>query len=80
MMEDLGTSDLSSPASNGASGGSASGLSVRSSGVPEAFAGGNDKEVTTVAKRFLIAEIKGWWKRTNTRSSSKKNITSSASK
>jgi hypothetical protein len=57
MTDDLGNSDLSSPATDGASGGSASALSVRSSGVTEAFAGGNDKELSTVAKRFLIAEI-----------------------
>jgi hypothetical protein len=47
-----GPSHLSSPATNGASGDSASALSVRS-----AFAGGDDKELSIVAKRFLIAEI-----------------------
>jgi hypothetical protein len=57
MTEDLGTSHLSPPATNGDSGDSASALSVRSSGVTEAFAGGIDKELSTVAKRFLIAEI-----------------------
>jgi hypothetical protein len=56
MTEDLRTSDLSSPAKSGGSGDSASALSVRSSGVTEAFAGG-DKELSIVAKRFLIAEI-----------------------
>jgi hypothetical protein len=57
MTDDLGASDLSSPATNGASGDSASALSVRSNGVNEAFAGGDDKELSIVAKRFLIAEI-----------------------
>jgi hypothetical protein len=52
MTDDLGTSDLSSPATNGASGDSASALSVRSNGVTAAFAGGDDKELSTVAKRF----------------------------
>jgi hypothetical protein len=47
-----GTSHLSSPATNGASGDSASALSVCS-----AFAGGDDKELSIVAKRFLILEI-----------------------
>ena len=57
MTDDLGTSDLSSPATNGASSESSSALSVRSNGVTEAFAGGDDKELSIVAKRFLIAEI-----------------------
>jgi hypothetical protein len=56
MTDDLGTSDLSSPATNGASGDSASALAVHSNGVTEAFAG-DEKELSTVAKRFLIAEI-----------------------
>ena len=57
MTDELGASDLSSPATNGASGDSTSALSVRSNGVTEAFAGGDDKELSIVAKRFLIAEI-----------------------
>jgi hypothetical protein len=57
MTDDLETNDLSSPAANGGSGDSTSALSVRSSGVTEAFAGGDDKELSIVAKRFLIAEI-----------------------
>ena len=57
MTDELGTRDLSSPATNGGSGDSASALSVCSNGVTEAFAGGDDKELSTVAKRFLIAEI-----------------------
>ena len=56
MTDDFGNSALSSPATDGTSGGSASALSVHSSGVAEAFAGG-DKELSIVAKRFLIAEI-----------------------
>jgi hypothetical protein len=57
MTDDSGTSDLSSPATNGGSGDSASALSVHSNGVTEAFAGGDDKELSIVAKRFLIVEI-----------------------
>src|SRR5262249_47500301 len=45
------------PATNGGPGDSASALSVRSNGVTEAFAGGGEKELSTVAKRFLIAGI-----------------------
>ena len=56
ITDDLGTSHLSSTAANGGSVDSASALSVHSSGVTEAFAGG-DKELSIVAKRFLIAEI-----------------------
>jgi hypothetical protein len=52
-----GTSHLSSTVTNRASGDSASALSVRSNGVAEAFAGGDDKELSIMAKRFLIAEI-----------------------
>jgi len=67
MTDDSGTSDLSSAATNGPSGDSASALSVRSNGVTQAtrakfsfagpFDGADDKELSTVAKRFLIAEI-----------------------
>src|SRR5262249_45666955 len=67
MTDDSGTSDLSSAATNGPSGDSASALSVRSNGVTQAtrakfsftgpFDGAADKELSTVAKRFLIAEI-----------------------
>src|SRR5690349_3889031 len=56
MTDDLATSDLSSPATNGASGDSTSALLVHSNGVTEAFAG-DEKELSAVAKRFLIAEI-----------------------
>jgi hypothetical protein len=52
MTDDLGTSELPSPVTNGTSGDSASALSVR-----EAFAGGDERELSTMAKRFLIAEI-----------------------
>jgi hypothetical protein len=55
MTDDLGTSDLSSPATNGSSSDSASALSVPAVG--QAFAGADEKELSTVAKRFLIAEI-----------------------
>jgi hypothetical protein len=55
MIDDLGTSDLSSPATNGSSSDSASALSVPAVG--QAFAGADEKELSTVAKRFLIAEI-----------------------
>ena len=57
MTDDSGTSDLSPPATNGASGESASALSVRSDGITQAFDGADDRELSTVAKRFLIAEI-----------------------
>src|SRR5262249_54215382 len=67
MTDDSATSDLSSAATNGPSGDSASALSVRSNGVTQAtrakfsfagpFDGADDKELSTVAKRFLIAEI-----------------------
>jgi hypothetical protein len=57
MSDDLRTSDLSSPATNGASGDSASALSAHSNGIAEAFSGGDERELSTVAKRFLIAEI-----------------------
>jgi hypothetical protein len=57
MTDDSGTSDLSFPATNGGSGDSASALSVPSNAVGVAFAGTDDKELSTVAKRFLIAEI-----------------------
>ena len=57
MTDDSKTGDLSSPATNGGPGDSASALSVRSNGVTEAFGGGDDKELSTVAKRFMIAEI-----------------------
>jgi hypothetical protein len=55
MSDDLRASDLSSPATNGSSGDSASALSVPAVG--QAFAGADEKELSTVAKRFLIAEI-----------------------
>jgi len=57
MTDNLGNSDLSSPATNGGSGDSASALSVRSNGVTEAFGGGDDKELSRVAQRLLIAEM-----------------------
>jgi hypothetical protein len=57
MTDDLGPSVLSSPATNGASSDSVPALSVPSNAVGEAFAGADDKELSTVAKRFLIAEI-----------------------
>lgn len=44
-------------ARRGARSNSASALSVRSNGVTQAFDGAEDKELSTVAKRFLIAEI-----------------------
>jgi hypothetical protein len=49
------TSDLSSRATNGSPGGSDSALSVPAVGA--AFAGADEKELSKVAKRFLIAEI-----------------------
>jgi hypothetical protein len=55
MDDDLRTSDLSSPATNGSSGGSASALSVPAVGA--AFAGADEKKLSKVAKRFLVAEI-----------------------
>jgi FtsZ-binding cell division protein ZapB len=57
MTDGLGNSDLSSPTTDCVSGGSASALSVHSNGITAAFAGGDDKELSTVAKRFLIVEI-----------------------
>ena len=55
MDDDLRTSDLSSPATNGSPGGSASAFSVAA--VDAAFAGGDEKKLTKVTKRFLVAEI-----------------------
>lgn len=55
MDDDLRTSDLSSPATNGSSGGSASALSVVAVGA--AFAGADEKKLSKVSKRFLVAEI-----------------------
>jgi hypothetical protein len=49
------TSDLSSRATNGLPGGSESALSVPAVGA--AFAGADEKELSKVAKRFLVAEI-----------------------
>jgi hypothetical protein len=57
MTDDLGTGDLSSPATNGASGDSASALPARSNGPTETVAAADEKELTTAAKRFLVAEI-----------------------
>jgi hypothetical protein len=57
MTDDLGASVLSSPATNGASGESVSALSVPSNAVDVAFAGADEKDLSAVAKRFLIAEI-----------------------
>jgi len=54
MTDDSGTSDQSSPATNGTSGDTASALSVPSH---EFNGGGDEKELSTVARRFLIAEI-----------------------
>ena len=55
MIRELAT--CPPPATNGASGDSASALSVRSDGITQAFDGADDRELSTVAKRFLIAEI-----------------------
>jgi hypothetical protein len=56
MTDDLGASVLSSPATNGASGESVSALSVPSNAV-DVVAGADEKDLSAVAKRFLIAEI-----------------------
>lgn len=55
MDDDLRTSDLSSPVTNGSSGGSASALSVPAVGA--AFAGADEKKLSKATKRFLIAEL-----------------------
>jgi hypothetical protein len=58
MTDDFGTNDQSTPATNGGtSGDTASALSVHSDGFNEAFAGGDEKDLSTVAKGFLIAQI-----------------------
>ena len=54
MTDDLGTGELSSPAANGATGDSASAISVRSDGA-RAIDGSDEKALSTVT--FLIAEI-----------------------
>jgi hypothetical protein len=57
MTDDLDSSELSTAATNGAAGDAAPALSVRSDRAAEVFAGADEKELSTVAKRFLIAEI-----------------------
>jgi hypothetical protein len=54
MTDDLRPSDLSSPATNGASGDSSSALSVGSNGGAKAIDASDEKAQSTVA--FLIAE------------------------
>jgi hypothetical protein len=57
MTDDSGTSELSSPVTNGAAGDSGSAISVRSNAVTEAFAAVDEKELSIAAKRFIISEI-----------------------
>jgi hypothetical protein len=57
MFDNLGTSDLSPTATTGSPSDSVPALSVPSNAVGEAFAGADEKELSTVARRFLIAEI-----------------------
>jgi hypothetical protein len=56
MTDDPGTSDLSSPATNGASGDSASALPARSNGPTETVAAADEKERATAVKRFPVAD------------------------
>jgi hypothetical protein len=55
MTDDLGTGELSSPATNGATGDSASAISVPSNGGDKAIDGSDEKALSSV--NFLIAEI-----------------------
>jgi hypothetical protein len=55
MTDDLGTGELSSPATNGATGDSASAISVSSNGGDKAIDGSDEKALFTI--KFLIAEI-----------------------
>jgi hypothetical protein len=53
--DDLGTGELSSPAKNGATGDSASAISVPSNGGDKAIDGSDEKALSSV--NFLIAEV-----------------------
>jgi hypothetical protein len=55
MTDDLGIGELSSPATNGATGDSASAISVPSNGGDKAIDGSDEKALSSV--NFLIAEI-----------------------
>jgi hypothetical protein len=55
MFDDWRTTDLSPTATSPSD--SVPALSVHSNAVGEAFAGADEKELSTVARRFLIAEI-----------------------
>jgi hypothetical protein len=55
MTDDLGTGGLSSPVTNGATGDSASAISVRSIGGAKAIDGSDEKALSAVT--FLVAEI-----------------------
>ena len=56
MTDELSTSELSSAATNGAAGDPTPALSVHSNGVTESYAA-DQKELSTAATRFLVAQI-----------------------
>ena len=55
MTDSAGASNVSIPAGDGA--GNGSGISIGSEGRIEQISGTDEKELSTVAKRFLVAEI-----------------------
>jgi len=68
MTDDLGTGELCSPATNGATGDSASAISVPSNGRDKAIDGSDEKALSSV--NFLIAEINGLVEEISVRSNS----------